>query len=160
MIKIILSLFLTLILSSCSGGGDDNSLYLPVLSVTCKSSEVNTCNTSNSSRYVYMGLKPRYDGFSCNDVYQMYPSNFNSYFEYHIEFQVFNNSKGLFAQGMDWFDQKSQVSSSVTADKEYVLCGFIDFNSDRMLSALEPIYNDNFEFNFDPYTVDEWTKNQ
>ena len=158
-VVVILIIFCQFLIS-CSSGGEDLSLNLPTLSVTCKSSDVDTCTTTNSSRLVYMGLKPRFDGFTCNEIYSMYPTNYNNYFEYHIDFQVFTHTDGLFAQGLDWEDKNFQSATQATPDQEYTLCGFIDFNSDSMLSTGEAIYSNNFEFNFDPYTVDEWSKNQ
>lgn len=156
----VLFLFFSQILISCSSGGDDLSLSLPVLSVTCKTSDVDSCTSSNSSRYAYIGLKPRYDGFSCNEIYSMYPSSYNNYFDYHIDIQLFTNSDGLFAQGSDWLDKNFQSATEASPDQEYTICGYIDFNNDSMLTTNEPVFTENFEFNFDPYTVDEWTKSQ
>lgn len=160
MCKKLVSSLLLLILCSCSSGGDDLTMFLPTLSITCKSSDINTCTSSNSSRYAIMGLKPRFDGYTCKQIYDLYPTNYNDYFEYHISIQVFTNSSGLFAQGFDWLDKNSNSVNQAEPDTEYTLCGFIDFNSDLRLSSDEPFYTENFNFNFNPYDVDEWVKYQ
>ncbi|MCH2535731.1 MAG: hypothetical protein MK008_14920, partial [Bdellovibrionales bacterium] len=133
---------------------------LPTLSVTCSSDEIDTCTSANSSRSALLALKTRFDGYSCKDIYSLYPTNFNNYFEYNIRVQVFTNTEGLFGQSFDWLDQNQETISVAAPDTEYTLCGFIDYNSDSMLSSGEPFYEKVFNFNFDPYPVDEWSKNQ
>lgn len=157
--KLCITIFL-ITLSACGSSDGDLSFVLPKLSVTCSSNDVNTCTSANNSRYVYFGLKSRYDGYTCKQVYSLYPTNYNNYFEYHISAQLFTNTNGLFGQSLDWKDQDSNLVSEAGPDIDYTLCGFIDFNSDSMLTSGEPFYSKDFNFNFDPYAVDEWSKSQ
>lgn len=160
MLKKLFLTFFLISLSACGSSDGNLSFFLPKLSVTCSSDDVNTCTSANNSRFAYFGLKSRFDGYSCKQVYSLYPTNFNSYFEYNISVQIFTNTEGLFGQSLEWQDQNDNIVSVASPDQEYTLCGFIDFNNDSMLTTEEPFYSKDFNFNFDPYAVDEWIKSQ
>lgn len=156
LIRILIGLLLTVGLTGCGGSSNEETENFPAPSIDfeCDPYQAISCTQTAHQSSVFIGLSHNSNA-DCEQSLSNFGLPLHQQFDYSGWTRTNWNGSYLTGAVNTWTNQLGS-NAPFMAEGTYVICGFIDLNSNQRLDIAEPIVQEPFYVGKGFYPLSQW----